>query len=529
MYLFMFGILCAGLPVGRGESMTIKRRIIVIFCVGSIALLNLHCGGEDRSNDARSHTLTIHVPGLDERLLGPLGANPWFLVFLGLATGPGDSVSPLPRLLDRWEHTPDYTKWTLHVRDGVRWGDGVPVTAADVKYSLEMWTNPKIGYEYPFQEEITVLDSHNLQITFKEPVSSTVFTFNWLAMLPKHLVEPLDLDHIFSWPFWIQPVGNGPYRYVRHIPGVMTELKANPDYYAEAPKIPGVVLRFGGDGLTELLSGNADIATSIKPLQAAQLAEDSRFRVYHKIKYKSHVGILWNHRNPLFQDAGVRKALTLAIDRRELNQILDYPPDLPIFDVPATMRHHLQGMVPAPMPYDPGRAVQLLTEAGWTDTDNDGILEKDGQQFRFTLSTTEMSTTQAVYIQNQYRRIGVNMDIGTYDRNALWAKVREPHDFDAAIHTQNHIEGFRDFRYSGYKNPELSRLRDAIWYTIDQEAADRALKELWQIVEAEVPFTYLHPTLSYLAAHRRVRGLQNDMDIFSNVEHLSIKDENNVP
>ncbi|MCH7852832.1 MAG: hypothetical protein IIB76_00670 [Proteobacteria bacterium] len=509
--------------------MSRNERVIFIVCICFVALLNVQCSRDDRGSYTESSTLTIHVPDYDERLLGPLAANPWFLVFLGLTVGPEDSDVPQPRLLDRWEHTPDYTKWTVHVRENVRWGDGVPVTAEDVKFSLELWTNPEIGYEYPFFDEIKVLDSHSLQIMFKEPVKSKIFTYNWLAMLPKHLVEPLDLDHIFSWPFWVQPVGNGPYRYVRHVPGVMTELTANPDYYAQQPNIPKVLLRFGGNGLTELLSGNVDIATNIKPLQAVQLAKDPRFRIYHKIKYQSHNGILWNHRNPLFQDADVRRALTLSIDRRELHQILNYPDDLPVFDVPATQRHYLEGVVPEPMPYAPERAAQLLTKAGWVDSDNDGIREKDGQEFRFTLSTTALTATQAIYVQNQYRRIGVHMDIATYDRSALWAKVREPHDFEAAIHNQNHIEGFGDFRFSGYLNPELSRLRDAIWYTIDQEAADRDLKKLWQIVEAETPFTYLHPTLWYFAAHRRVKGLEDDMDLFSNVEYLSIEEEQSEP
>ncbi len=499
-------------------------RTVITASLCLIAMFTLHCSRDDRTGSAERDTLTIHVPDQDERILGPNGAHPWFLVFLGLAVGPETSDTPDPRLLDRWEHTPDYTEWTLHVREGIQWGDGVPVTAEDVKFSLELWTDPDVFYEYRFFEEITILDSHRLRVRFKEPVTGKIFVYNWLAMLPRHLLASFDLDDIYTWPFWIQPVGNGPYRYVRHIPKVMTELETNPGYYGEEPGIPKVVLRFGGNGTTELLSGNVDIATRIKPLQAVQLAADPRFRIYYKVKYGSHVGILWNHRNPLFQDAEVRRALTLSIDRHELNQVLNYPDDLPIFDVPATQRHFRSGTVPNPMPFDPERAARLLAEAGWIDTDDDGIREKDGQEFRFTLSTTELEATEAVYIQDQYRRVGVQMEISTYDRTALKLKTREPHDFDAAIFTYNYIEHFDEFRDSGYKNPEVSRLRDAIWFTIDQEAADRDLRELWRIFEAEIPITYLHPTLSYLAAHRRVKGLENDMDLFSNVEYLSLED-----
>jgi peptide/nickel transport system substrate-binding protein len=512
---------------GREKTMKYKQSIIIA-CICLVALLSNGCSQDatdsETESPAGSPSLTIHVPSLDERLFGPLGAHPWFLVFLSLTVDPDSSENHQPRLLDRWEHTSDFTQWTVHVREGVLWGDGTPVTAEDVKFSLELWTNPQIGYEYPFFDAVNVLDSHRLQIVFTEPVKGKIFEYSWLAMLPKHLLESLDLDSIFSWPYWIQPVGNGPYRYVRHIPGVMTELEANPDYYGEAPSIPKVVLRFGGNGLTELLSGNVDVVSRIKPLQAVQLAEDPRFNIYYKIKYQSHVGILWNHRNPLFQDASVRRALTLAIDRHELNQVLNYPDDLPVFDVPALQRHHQKGVVPKPMPFDPELAAHLLAEAGWVDTNGDGIREKDGQDFRFSLSTTEMMVTHAVYIQDKFRRVGVHMDIGTYQRNALWAKLRETHDFDAAMHTQNYIETYKDFRYSGYKNPELSRLRDAIWYSIDREASDRNLEEVWRIVEAEIPFTYLHPTLSYLASHKRVKGTKNDMDLFSAVELLSIEE-----
>lgn len=487
-------------------------------------------GSRGRGNETDGSTLTIHVPDQDERVLGPLGFNPWFLVFLGLAVDPEGTKDPQPRLLDRWEHTPDYKEWTVHVREGVRWDDGVPVTAEDVKFSLELWTHNDVLYEMPAFEKITVLGSHALQITFKEPVAATIFTYNWLAMLPKHLLDTLDTQRIYSWPFWIQPVGNGPYRYVRHVPKTMTELAANPDYYGEKPKIPRIVLRYGGNPLTELLSGNVDIASGITPLQAVQLAADPRFRIYHTVRYDAYaVAVVWNHRNPLFRDADVRRALTMSIDRRELNQILNYPDDLPIFDVPALRRHHLQGMVPGPLPFAPERAARLLTRAGWVDTDNDGIREKDGQEFRFTLSTTAQTATQAVYIQDQFRRAGIRMEISTYDREALIFKTREPHDFDAAIQTYNYIEQFGEFRDSGYENPEISRLRDAAWFTIDQNDHDEHMRELWQIFGAEIPITYLNPRVEFLAAHRRVKGMQNNRYLFSIVEHLWIEDDGDKP
>lgn len=503
------------------------RRSAITTCICFIVLANAQCGGDRRGNQTDSRTLTIHVADQDERVLGPLGANPWFLVFLGLAVDPEGTDDPQPRLLDRWEHTPDYTEWTVHVRDDVQWDDGVPVTAEDVKFSLELWTNPAILYEYRFFDEITVLGSHTLRITFTEPVSATIFDFSGLAMLPKHLLDTLDVEAggIFTWPFWVQPVGNGPYRYVRHVPKTMTELEVNPNYYGDKPKIPKVVLRYGGNAVIELLSGNVDIANGITPLQAVQLGADPRFRIYHSLRFNPRdVAIVWNHRNPLFRDAGVRRALTMSIDRRELHRVLNYPDDLPIFDVPVLARHHARGAVPDPLPFDSARAAQLFARAGWVDTDNDGILDKNGQEFRFTLSTTSERSAEAVFIQAQLRRAGIRMEISTFDRGALRERTAE-RNFDAAIELYNYLEAFEIFPVSGYINPEVSRLRNAAWSTIDQNDADTHLRELWKIFGEDIPITYLHPSITYLAAHRRVGGIQNNRDLFRMVEHLWIEDD----
>jgi peptide/nickel transport system substrate-binding protein len=224
----------------------------------------------------------------------------------------------------------------------------------------------------------------------------------------------------------------------------------------------------------------------------------------------------------MFQDVDVRKALTMAIDRRELNRILNHPDDLPVFDVPALARHHHEGVVPDPLPFDPDRAAELLVKAGWVDTDGDGIREKAGRDFQFTLSTTEKTATQAVFIQEQFRRVGIRMEISTFDRSMMMSKIQVAHDFEAVIHQYNFLKEFGTFNASGYKNPEASRLRDIIWWSIDPEEVDRYLPEFWRIFEAEMPITYLHPMLSYTAAHRRVRGMRNDTDLFSIVEELSI-------
>ncbi len=507
----------------------ITNSILILAFICLLAWASISCSRENSRNGKDASTLTIHFDG-DERSLGPLGhwPWPWFLVFLPLSTE-DEMGNPLPRLMERWEHTPDYKDWTVYLRDDVKWNDGVPVTAADVKFSLELWQHPDVLYENPFIESITVIDDHTLQIKFKKPDSFKVTFYSWLVMLPKHLVENLDLKDIYNWKFWTEPVGNGPYRYVRHVPKTMIELETNPDYYKGKPKIDRVVLRFGGNPITELKSGNVDIVTKITPLQSVMLGKDPRFRVYHTIVFQGarHAMIVWNHRNPLFSDSDVRKALTMAIDRRELQQVLNYPDGIPIYDVPLMKRHFLRGEVPEALPYDPEQAELLLEKAGWIDVNSDGVREKDDKEFRFTLATTLQLSAEAVYIQDQLRRVGIQMEISTFDETILRRKMLDGKGLEAGL---GNIPwwNFPDMlSAAGYKNPEFYRLYDNAWETIDQDKGDKYLKELWLIYQTDLPVTFLHPNVEYRAAHKRVKGLGNQSlsDPFRGIERLWIEED----
>ena len=428
-----------------------------------------------------------------------------FLMFLPLATT-GERGDLVPCLAQSWEHSSGYREWTYHIRPHVRWHDGVAVTAHDVKFTLDLLGHPAV-HEYVF-DSVTVLDDATVRIRGGHGYQDDIVYY------PKHLLEHLNPKQFWEWDFWTHPVGNGPFRFVRYVPETMIEFEANPDYFRGKPKVNRVILKFSGKaGLTELLSGNADIVPDAEPAQIPQVARDPRYRVYHHAG-PGALAIYWKCDYPLFSDARVRRALTLAIDRRELLRLLNLPIDLPITDGVFTARQFRRRKLPEPLPYDPRQARALLDAAGWRDRPGSGVREREGRPFRFTASVPDHSGYDrlAVYVQAMLRRVGVHMDIRVLDGAVMWTRL-DGGDFVAAFMAHQPGPHEAQKRYfgrdnpTGYRNPEAIRLIDRAVATADPDELDRIYSALTEIFRADLPVTRLLPGTRTCFAHRRVRGL----------------------
>ena len=513
-------------------------RNILILCLCLMTLACLHCRRRSGRASAHESKITLLCMYDDEYSVfrDAWGTRTQFLMFVPLVDY-DEEEQPHPRLLERWEHSKDYTEWTFYLRKDVKWHDGKPVTAHDVKFTLELITDPNVGYEYLLFEEITIIDNFTCRIRSNRPFSA-LGTYNWYGIRPKHLLEGLKTEKFYSWEFWTRPVGNGPYRYVRHVPKTMVELEANPDYYRGKPKIEWVVLKFGGDPLIELMSGNVDAVQDLPPLEAVKIAKDPRFNIYHTFGnihnpqgFNQVIAIIWNHRNDLFGNPAVRRALTLAINRRELHGVLNFPDNTPIFDVPINKGHFRRGEFPAPLPYDPEQAKRLLDEAGWFEVRKDGVRENNGREFRFSLLVRPAHTLAAVYIQDQFRKVGIRMEIVTLDGSVLRAR-RRLGEFDACLFYIWFYEYIRVKEdYGGYDNPEFERLLETAFLAPTPDEWDIAVRKLWPIYSTDMPFTFLYPRVRLNIVHRRIRGLKspNRADPARFMEHLWIEEESGEP
>lgn len=488
-------------------------------CAGSFALAAVGCGrGDDRTQPHRSTITVLYARG-DEWILGPSwDEEPKFLVFLPLVTL-NEKGELEGRLARRWEHSHDYRTWTVHLRTDVSWHDGVPVTAHDIKFTLDLLSHPDVAWLNRDAFSITVLDDSTYTVTnYRTGHSGFDFSLTptdpWNVYYPKHLLEDLDPKDFFAWKFWTQPVGNGPYRYVRHVPQTMIEVEANPDYFRGKPKIERVVLKFGGNPLTELLSGNTDVLIYAPRMDLLKLAGDDRFRAYWVKDTYVAGAVVWNQHHKLFSDLRARRALTLAINRRELHQVLNLPDGLPIFEGVFTERQYWRGELLEPLPYDPKQAKQLLEEAGWSDVNDDGVREREGEEFYFTaIVPAGPLVPAAIFIQAELRAIGIRMEVQSLDGRVAGQRWRAG-EFEAAI-LNVETAPFALHRFVGqdspigFQNLRVLELLDAAQNTMDPDEMDTIYSELMSIFQAELPMTFFSPDLETYVAHRRIQGLSS--------------------
>ena len=476
--------------------------------------------GGEREADARADSdslaaITVLDPNF-EVIFNPSWSMPArFLVFSPLV-GLDETGGIEPRLARSWEHSEDYREWTFHLRTDVRWHDGERFDAHDVAFTERLMADPEVGYRSPNRDTVIAVDDSTVTIRETEPWDGRD---TWWVYYPEHLLAGVEPSELFGSEFWTRPVGTGPFRYVRHVPKTVVVLEANPDYFRGAPGIGRVRIKFGGGKpLVELRAGNVDAATYVSRAEIPLLREDPGLRVYHHVyPYLSSLeALLWSSDHPFLGEAGVRRALTLAMDREELHRLLYVPEGFPVTDVLPSRRQFWEGEIPPPLPHDPERARSLLDSLGWRDVDGDGLRTRGAAEARFAAlvqggQNTMASGKAAVYVQAALRDVGVRMEIRALE-SGFTDRVRG-REFEAAFGMVSRTG--RDFflrdeatPYRG-EYPALGRIYAALDTVFDPAIRDSLYRESWPIFRRDLPVTLLAPQFQTFAAHRRVRGLES--------------------
>lgn len=330
----------------------------------------------------------------------------------------------VPRLAASWEVV-EPTRWRFKLQENVTWHDGSPFTAEDVVYHFQRVFDPdKPGRPYgltPGVDHAEAVDDTTVDVVTEVPIPTLA---NDLA--PRWNVISSHRPSVEQWgdQYGDHPIGTGPFRFVEWKKGEEIVLEAFEDYWGGRPYLDRVIIRFIPEDTTRLLaleSGEVDYIYGLPRHEVARLESSDQFKVLKSPNYVT-MYLVFNASHQLLQDVRVRQALAYAIDKQEIVEVA--------FEGQAQVAEQLvapgvagyDASSETAWPYDPDQARALLSEAGWTDSDGDGILEKDGQKLslEFSYSTgsrypVEVSTV----LQSQMREIGVDFQLREWENAAL--------------------------------------------------------------------------------------------------------------
>ncbi len=432
-----------------------------------------------------------------------------------------------PRLAKSY-HFVDDTTLIFKLRKDVKWSDGVRFDANDVIFTYNLITSPKIytpySSEFRYVLSVRAIDDFTIEVKYKEPYFKALQT--WMTdIVPKHILE--NEKDIMTSSFNQKPIGTGSYILKKFEVSKDIKLKANKNYFRKAPEIENIIYHFMPDPGTQFLmlkSHKLDVG-ALTPLQVQRQIDDD-FRSYYKIYEKISQGYTYlgfNFKNKKFQDPRVREALSLAIDRKELVDILFFGHAQVCTGpfMPGTFAYNKNIKAPKK---DIKKAKELLKEAGYN--------EKNPFVFEIvTNSNNQIRVYAAQIIQHQLRQAGIVAKIRTMEWQAFLNTVVMPKKFEAVIlgwglglmpdaYSIWHSEGSKKggFNFISYKNEKVDALIKKAEKTIDQDELGKIYKEIFALIVKDNPYLFLYIPNSITAVNRDIKNVsQSIIGVMHNV------------
>ena len=432
-------------------------------------------------------------------------------------------------LAKSWKITNNGLTITFHLRKGVKWQDGVEFTSADVLFGFNLLRDPDTPTAYAEDfcqvKSASAPDPYTFQVTYKKPFAPALSSWGNLPILPKHLLEGKDIKKC---SLTRNPVGLGPFKFQEWIPGEKLSLVANPEYFEGRPYLDSFIYRFIPDPATlflELQTGSIDFM-NLTTLQYSRQTETEFFKAnFKKYKYPvfSYTYFAFNLLCPLFRDRQVRQALAHAIDKEEI-----------IKGVLLGLGEQSTGpYVPGTWPYNPDvkkyefspdKAQKLLADSGWTDTDNDGIIDKNGEPFEFTILTNmgnSLRLKTATIIQWRLGKIGIKVHIRVLEWATFinefvdkkifqalilgWSIGLDPDQYDIWHSTKTDE---KELNFITYKNPEVDQLLEQGRHTFSMEKRKESYYRFQEIIADDVPYIFLYVPYALPIVNSRFKNIK---------------------
>jgi peptide/nickel transport system substrate-binding protein len=444
-------------------------------------------------------------------------------IFSGLLRS-DDKMQMVPDLAESWEESPDGLTYTFHLHQGAKWQDGTDLTADDVKFTYDLlksqdWISifPSSS-DYEVLKDIQIVNDSTIKFTLSEDVVPFRERFT-VPILPRHLLEGQDLAET---DFWQSPIGTGPYKLVEWNKGEDLVMAANPDHYGGVPKIETVKFVFVPDETARvslLKSGEVDAikidARTKETLEGVQ-----------GIKVESAPSANWyglslpNDMWP-FDIKEVRQAIAYGINKQQILDAIFYGEGEVAY---GPYRKADWAYNPdIEYSYDPEKSKQLLKDAGFVDSDGDGILEKDGKKLEFDLiypSSNAERKDIAIASKSDLEKIGINLnpvgkswdeiDYNYLHSNAFaysWGTAFDPDDINYKLWNSQFIDqGW--WNPATYSNPEVDKLLNEGRTTSDKDKRKDIYGQIQKYLVDDEPVVFIVFSNYIYAFSDKISGIE---------------------
>jgi len=483
-----------------------------LLVLGALIFPALSCSGKPDAN-----TLVMLIESsptnLDPRVgIDSQSENIDNLIFDDLLTK-GDDLKAAPGLAERWD-VPNPQTYVFHLRPGVKFHDGRPLTSKDVKWTFDSLLQGKIrstkAAVYKYVDHIEAPDDSTVVFHMKEPDSTLLWNLSdgAIGIVPSGCGDEMT-QH---------PIGSGPFKFVSAETDREVVLEKNNDYWGGPPKLERIRFTVVPDETTEALElrkGSGDVAiNSLTPDTVETLQRNSNLQIEHTGGTRlAYLG--FNLRDPILKDVRVRQAIAYALDRRPMIEYLWRGLAQPARSVLPVQSWAYNANVPA-YDHDSDKARQILDSAGYPAV--------DGVRFHVMMKTSTDANTRLMVavMQQQLRDVGIVLDIRSFEFATFFSDVQhgafqmyglrwiggneDPDIFEYAFHSSKFPPNGANRNY--YSNPRVDTLIDKARQEIDPRTRKPLYDEVQSILARDLPSMNLWYLDNVVVHTKRVRNLQ---------------------
>lgn len=468
-----------------------------------------------------------------------------------------------PNLAYKWLIDKDGKSITYYLKTGLKWSDGEKFSSKDVYFSYFLYTHPDVMSVRQDVERFFIHNKDGELIPTKsfQIVNDSIITFNFqfkvddplfvtgLPIIPEHIFSKVPIKQIFNSELNFKPIGIGPFVLENYERQQQIVLRRNDSsFYDKIPFIEKLIYKVIPDynsRINQLKNGEIDLIMEVRPEDAEVLKNNFPEIKIETIKGRDYDYIGWNNINqivykkskgkiikphPLFGDKEIRYALTLAINRKEILEgyfgefaTLAETPISPIFK--SYINYNLK-----PIPFNPEEAKKILEKKGWKDTNGDGIIDKNGQPFKFKLNIATGKPHRefaATIVKRDLKKIGIEVEIEVLETSVFFSKMFEreldawiagwtiPLDLDLEAFWGSNLEK-NFFNVCSYQNPEIDKIFLDLKNVKSEKEKIELIQSFQKIIQEDQPVTFLYWIDNIIAYNRKLKNVKFNPIAYTN-------------